>query len=106
MGQSFVRSNGLLHYWNSRQPRPETPVEARMDSLMDVNVSTLDLDVRRRTWEAIARQINDACFTIWLPTQSIRVPVRDRFANVHPTVIPHRILWNIAEVFVRPDAAR
>jgi peptide/nickel transport system substrate-binding protein len=105
MAQNVLRSRGALHYWNARQPRPETAAEARIDSLMDVNVSTLDLEVRRSTWREIARILNDECFVVWLPTQRIKVPIRDRFGNLHPTVIPHRILWNIHEVFVRPGTA-
>jgi peptide/nickel transport system substrate-binding protein len=106
MGQNVFRSSGLLHYWNVRQPRPETDAEARIDSLMNLNVSTLDFEVRRRTWHDMIQTINQECFVIWLPTQIIKLPIRNQFGNVQPTVIPHRILWNIPEVFVRPDAAR
>jgi peptide/nickel transport system substrate-binding protein len=102
MAQSIFRSNGRMHYWDPAQPRPATPAEARIDSLMTLNVSTLDLEVRRRTWHEVERIVNDACFVVWLPTQRIKLPVRNRFGNLHPTVIPHRILWNIAEVFERP----
>jgi hypothetical protein len=28
--------------------------------------------------------------------------VRDRFGNVHPTILPQRLLWNIQTVFVKP----
>ncbi len=106
MAQNVFRSSGQLHYWNPRQAAPETPAEARMDSLMALNVSTLDLEVRRRTWHEVERIINDECFLIWLPAQKLKVPVRDGFANIQPTVIPHRVLWNIAEVFARPAGAR
>jgi peptide/nickel transport system substrate-binding protein len=102
MAQSIFRSSGRMHYWDPSQPRPETAEEARIDSLMSRNVSTLDFEVRRQTWHEIERLVNDACFVVWLPTQRIKLPVRDRFGNVHPTVIPHRVLWNIAEVFARP----
>ncbi len=26
----------------------------------------------------------------------------NRFGNVHPTILPHRLLWNIETVFVKP----
>jgi peptide/nickel transport system substrate-binding protein len=106
MAQNVFRSSGQLHYWNPRQPAPETAAEARIDSLMALNVSTLDLEVRRRAWREVERIVNDECFLIWLPAQKLKVPVRNGFGNVRPTVIPHRILWNIAEVFARPASAR
>lgn len=106
MGQNVFRSSGVLHYWNPRQPSPATAAEARIDSLMAVNGSTLDLEVRRRTWREVERILNEEAFVIWLPAQKIKVPVRDGFGNVHPSVIPHRILWNIAEVFAKPSGAR
>jgi len=38
---------------------------------------------------------------VWLPTQIIKIPVRNHFGNVRPSVIPHRILWNIEQVFAK-----
>jgi len=36
---------------------------------------------------------------VWLPTQLRKIPVRTRFGNVHPSPMPHRILWNSAVLF-------
>jgi hypothetical protein len=36
----------------------------------------------------------------------MKLPVRNKFGNVRPSVIPHRILWNIEQVFVKPHAGR
>jgi peptide/nickel transport system substrate-binding protein len=106
MGQNVWRSSGLTHYWNIKQPRPETPTEARVDALVEANVTTTDPAERKRTWLEIQSLINEECFVEWLPTIIYKVPIRNRFGNVHPSVIPHRIIWNIDEVFVRPAAAR
>jgi hypothetical protein len=43
---------------------------------------------------------------IWLPTLRVRIPVSNRFGNVEPSVIPHRILWNIDRVFLKSRSAR
>jgi hypothetical protein len=45
--------------------------------------------------------MNQQAWFVWLPTQMMKLPVRTRFGNVHPTPIPPRILWNIDRVFVR-----
>jgi hypothetical protein len=36
-----------------------------------------------------------------MPTLNIKLPVSDRFGNVQPSVLPHRILWNIEQVYVK-----
>jgi peptide/nickel transport system substrate-binding protein len=101
MGQNTYRSSGLTHYWNIRQKAPETPEEVEIDSLMSRNVSTNDMAVRKQTWNRIQTLMNEQCWFIWLPTQIQKMPVRNRFGNVQPTVIPHRLLWNIDRVFVK-----
>lgn len=101
MGQNVFRSSGLTHYWNIKQPAPETEAEAKIDELMDRNVSSSDLDVRRRTWHEIDRIIEEQCWIVWMPTAIIKIPVSNRFGNLEPTIIPHRILWNVDRVFLK-----
>ena len=104
MGQNVWKSSGLTHYWNIKQPKPETRTEALIDSLMAANVATNDFAERKRTWTGIQNAVNEECFVEWLPTLIYKVPVRNRFGNIHPTVIPHRIIWNIDRVFVKSQA--
>ena len=106
MGQNVWKSSGPTHWWNMRQKRPETAAEARIDSLMDACVETIDMGRRKEAWEGIQRIVNDETFMIWLPTLVSKVPVRNRFGNVDPSPIPHRILWNIDRVFVKSQGRR
>lgn len=106
MGQNVWRSSGLTHYWNIKQPKPETETEAKVDALMEANVTTMDMAERKRTWKEMQSLINEECFIIWLPTMIYKVPIRNRFGNLHPTVIPHRLIWNIDRVFVKPSSPR
>lgn len=106
MGQNVYRSSGLTHYWNIKQPRPETPTEAKLDSLVERNVTTLDLAERHRTFTEMQNLLNQECFAIWLPSIQYKVPIRNRFGNIHPTSIPHRIIWNIDRVFVKASKSR
>lgn len=106
MGQNVYRSSGLTHYWNIKQPKPESPEEAEIDRLISENVSSNDMAMRHRTWDRIQTILNDQCWFIWLPTQIQKMPARNRFGNIHPSVIPHRLLWNIEQVFVKPGGAR
>ena len=61
---------------------------------------------RHRTWNEIQKTVNDECFVIWLPTINAKLPVRNRFGNMEPSVIPHRLLWNIDRVFVKQGGTR
>ena len=106
MGQNVWRSSGLTHYWNIKQPKPETETERKVDALMEANVTTMDMAERKRTWGEMQSLVNEECFFIWLPCMVYKVPIRNRFGNVHPTVIPHRIIWNIDRVFMRRSTPR
>jgi ABC-type transport system substrate-binding protein len=84
-----------------RQPQPATAVEREIDRLYRENVGTTDSTVRETSWRRIAELLNEEDFVIWLPVQKIKIPIRNGFGNIHPTVLPHRILWNIDRVFVK-----
>jgi peptide/nickel transport system substrate-binding protein len=101
MGPNFWKSTGLTHYWHIRQPegRPGTPAEARVDELFQRHVSTTDLAERKATYREMSQILNDECFVIWLPTAQMKIPVSSRFGNVHPSPMPHRILWNSDRIF-------
>jgi peptide/nickel transport system substrate-binding protein len=104
MGGNVWRSSGPTHYWNVRQPKPETPQEARIDQLMDDIVGSTDLSKRKAAWREIVKTVNDQCWIEWLPTIVLKLPVRNRFGNLQPSTIPHRLLWNIDRVYVKVPA--
>ncbi len=102
MGQNVWRSSGLTHYWNIKQPHPETPQEAHIDDEMNALVATTDMTERKRAWGEVESTVQDQCWVVWLPTVKTKLPVRNKFGNLQPSVIPHRLLWNIDRVFVKP----
>jgi len=107
MSQNVFRSSGPTHYWNIRQEHAENETDATLDRLMDENLRALDMTERKRVWKEMADLINRECLVVWLPTQIQRLPVRNEFGNIQPSVIPHRLLWNIDRVYQkRPKAAR
>jgi peptide/nickel transport system substrate-binding protein len=105
MYANFVTSRGTTHYWHVRQERPETPAEARLDALYEQVIAAHEDSAQFAPWKEIVQVFNDECFVVWLPVQKIKVPVRNRFGNIHPTIVPHRILWNIDRVFVKDGGA-
>ena len=99
--QNFLRSSGIAHYFFVRQQKPATPEEARIDQLMDTFVTTLDINERKVIWKEIQTIWNEQGWLVWLPILNVKVPVSNRFGNVQPSVMAHRILWNIERVYVK-----
>ena len=106
MGGNFYKSSGLTHYWHVKQVTPGTPEERRMDELFERILSTPDPQQVRGLYHDLSQTLNDAAFVIWLPVQRMRIPVKNRFGNVQPSPMPHRILWNADRIFVRQAGAR
>lgn len=106
MSANVYRSRGATHFWNMKQPAPATPAEASMDSLIELIMTRSDPAERKQAFAEITRVWNQEVFTIWLPIPIVRVPVRNTFGNVQPTIVPHRLLWNIDRVFARNPARR
>lgn len=105
-GQNVWRSSGITHWWNIRQPKPETPQEARIDALMDLMVGTSVLAERQAAWRETQNIVNEQSWFGWLPTQIAKLPVSNRFGNTEPSVIPPRLLWNIDRVYVKSRAGQ
>lgn len=106
MGQNVWRSSGRTHNWNPNQPKPETPEEARIDALVDTLVADPDIEVRKKAWRDIQNIVNEQSWLIWLPTTVAKLPLSNRFGNAQPSVIPHRLLWNIDRVYVKARAGQ
>ena len=56
---------------------------------------------RKAAWKEIQSIWNEQGWFVWLPILNVKVPVSDRFGNVQPSVMAHRILWNIERVYVK-----
>lgn len=101
MGQNTWRSSGRTHNWHISEPTPATPEEAHIDKLMDTLVSSSDMTVRKQTWTEVQNIVNEMSWLIWLPTMNAKLPMKNGFGNAKPSIIPHRLLWNIDRVFVK-----
>lgn len=99
--QNVWRSKGLTHQWFINQRKPDTPEEARIDQLMDVIVTNLDQEARKKAYKEIETIANEQGWMEWLPIRRQKVPISNRFGNLEPSVLPHRILWNIERVYAK-----
>ena len=101
MMQNVWRSSGLTHFWFLSQVKPDTPQEARIDQLMEEIIGTHDLAARKKAYKEIETVANEMGWMIWLPVRIQKIPVSNRFGNLQPSILRHRILWNSYSIFVK-----
>lgn len=100
-GMSVWLSNGRMHQWFPRQEKPATEWEAKVDSLMKLQLKTLDRKERKKLYDEVQYIISDELPYVYLITPRIFVAVNNKFGNTNPTILRHRILWNIDEVYLK-----
>jgi peptide/nickel transport system substrate-binding protein len=99
--QNVWRSTGLTHSWFLTQAKPATPQEARIDELMDIIVGTHDLAGRQKAYREVETIHNEMAWMTWLPVRVQKIPVSNRYGNLRPSVLRHRILWNSYNIYVK-----
>jgi hypothetical protein len=68
---------------------------------MDEILINQDVAAQKKAWREMQTIINEQSWLVWLPALEIKIPVSNRFGNVQPSILPHRILWNIERLFVK-----
>ena len=99
--QNVWRSSGQTHEWFIGEAKPDTPEEARIDQLMDVIVTNPDLGARKAAYKEVETITNEQEWWIWLPIRRQKVPISNRFGNLQPSILPHRLLWNAERIYVK-----
>ena len=99
-GMNVWMSNSSMHMWNPNQESPATVWEARMDELMDLQMTTLDPVKRKEYYDEIQYIISDEVPFIYLVTPRAYIAYKTKLKNMQPSIINHRLLWNIEEVWI------
>jgi peptide/nickel transport system substrate-binding protein len=92
-------SQGPLHFWNPNQPHPATAWEARIDELMENQMSSLDPGERRSSYFEVQRIICENLPVLDLIVPHALVAVSRRVRNLRLTPLAHP-LWNREEIYV------
>ena len=98
-GLSVWLSSGRMHQWYPNQPEPATEWEARVDELMNLQMATLDRNKRKEYYDEVQYIISDQCPYIYLVIPQVIVAYKNKFKNLMPTTLRHRLLWNIEAVW-------
>ena len=96
----FWLSRGALHLWHPSQAQPATPWEARIDSLMEQQMRTLDPAARKALFDEVQAILADKKPVITLVVPHALVGVSNRVKNLKATPFWHSTLWNSEELFL------
>lgn len=93
-------SSGNTHLWHPGQSQPATPWEAEIDVLMRRQLTTRDVQLRKRLYDRVQELVAQNLPIISLVSPSVLVGATKGLGNLRPTVLDHA-LWNVEEVFWR-----
>ena len=97
---NVYKSSGFTHEWFPSQKTPSTDWEARMDQLMDDQISTLDFDQRKKDFDEVQEIMAEQQPLIFTTTPMIYAATRLGIGNVRPTPIGDwRTTWNAEELY-------
>ncbi len=100
-GTHIWLSSGRMHQWHPLQKTPATEWEARIDRLMNLQMTTLDRAKRKEYFDEIQYILSDQVPYIYLVTPQVFVAAGSKYRNLTPTILSHRLLWNIEEAWIQ-----
>ena len=101
---NVLRSSEELHQWFPRQPAPATDWEARIDTLMDAQMRTLDFAQRKKCFDEVQVIMAEELPLIYTVAPFAGAAIRSDVANLRPAVLsPYHLTWNLEELcFKKP----
>jgi len=94
-------SSGSTHLWNPGQSQPATSWEAEVDMLMRRQLTTRDVQQRKRLYDRVQELVAQNLPIISLVSPSVLVGATKGLGNFRPTILDHHALWNVEELFWR-----
>jgi peptide/nickel transport system substrate-binding protein len=99
---NVLKSGEYLHQWFPNQKTPATEWEARIDTLMDAQMRTLDFGERKKYFDEVQMILAEELPMIYTVAPFYFVAVRPDLANVRPSVLtPYRVTWNVEELYFK-----
>ena len=66
-----------------------------------LDLATHDIEERKKAYKEVETIANEMAWLTWLPVRVQKIPVSNRFGNMQPSVLRHRILWNSYNIYVK-----
>jgi peptide/nickel transport system substrate-binding protein len=99
-------SGGRTHLWRLGQARPATPWEAEIDSLMRRQLSARSYESRKQLYDRVQAIVAEQLPLVFLVSPNVLVGGRHGLANFRPAVVDHHTLWNVDELYWRPERSK
>ncbi len=99
---NVLKSNAELHQWFPFQQKPATDWEARIDSLMDAQMRTLDFAERKQDFDEVQAILAEELPMIYTVSPLSYAAIRPDAGNLRPAVVtPYRVTWNLEELYFK-----
>jgi peptide/nickel transport system substrate-binding protein len=99
---TVLRSSEELHQWFPFQKTPSTDWEARIDSLMDAQMRTLDFAQRKKCFDEVQVILADELPMIYTVAPFAAAAIRPGVGNLRPAVLsPYHLTWNLEELYLK-----
>ncbi len=101
-GMNVIKSDGFTHFWFPRQKTPSTDWEAKLDSLMDAQLRTLDFAERKRDYDKVQEILAEQVPLIFTVTPFYYAAIRSDIGNVRASPLTYyRATWNAEELYFK-----
>ena len=99
---NVLRSSEELHQWFPFQKTPSTEWEARIDSLMDAQMQTLDFAQRKKCFDEVQVILAEEQPMIYTVAPFAFAAIRSDVGNLRPAVLsPYPLTWNLEELYFK-----
>ncbi|MBZ5554591.1 MAG: ABC transporter substrate-binding protein [Acidobacteriia bacterium] len=94
-------SSGNLHVWHVGEDKPATTWEARIDTLMKQQMTTVARPVRKRAYDEVQKIISEQLPILPLVSRDVVVAAKKQIGNLQPAVMVPYALWNSEQLYLK-----
>jgi peptide/nickel transport system substrate-binding protein len=94
-GANLWLSSSEDHQWNPKEPRPATPWEAEIDTLIRAQGASGDRAQRKQAWDRIQQIVADQQPFIYLVHRDITFAASPAIQGISPAPLRPQLIWNI-----------
>ncbi len=99
---NVLRSSEELHQWFPLQKTPSTDWEARIDSLLDAQMRTLDFAQRKKCFDEVQIILAEELPMIYTVAPFACAALRPDLGNLRPAVLSsYHVTWNLEELYFK-----
>ena len=99
---NVLLSSEDLHQWFPFQKAPSTDWEARIDTLMEAQMRTLDFAQRKKCFDEVQVILAEELPMIYTVAPLDAAAIRPDIGNLRPAVLsPYHLTWNLEELYFK-----